>query len=169
MIEEIRKSIDVYPDFPRKGIEFLDFQRLLADASLRRQVVAEMAGRAKHWDVQAVVALESRGFLFGMAVAQELQLPLHIVRKAGKLPNVAHRVEYALEYGKSVLEIAGSLKRSRVAVVDDILATGGSSEAAGSLVEKAGGRVVVNIFFIEIAKLSGRNSLWAPVEACLKW
>lgn len=157
----VRAAIRDVPDFPKPGILFKDITPLLADGALFRDVTIHMARRFAAERPTHVVAIESRGFMFGGPVAQALRAGLIPVRKPGKLPAASLRLEYALEYGTDALEIhADALPpRSRVLVVDDVLATGGTASATCSLVEQAGGSVVGCSFLVELTALGGRSRL----------
>lgn len=160
-VEAVRAAVRDVPDFPKPGIIFKDITPVLADAELFRAVTDAMAGPWEEAGVTLVVAIESRGFLLGAPVAQRLGVGLAPIRKPGKLPSVTERLPYALEYGTDALEIhvdacpAGS----RVLVVDDVLATGGTARAACQLVERLGGLVVGCSFLLELAFLDGAAAL----------
>lgn len=160
-MNQLKAYITDIPDFPKPGILFRDISPLLSNPEAFRQVVAEMARHVRASQVSSVVAIESRGFIFGAPVAHESGLPLVLVRKPGKLPGELVRMEYGLEYGTDALELKSGLlaKGSRVAVIDDVLATGGTARATGDLVEKVGASVVSYIFLAELLTLGGRNNL----------
>ncbi|PJA31924.1 MAG: adenine phosphoribosyltransferase [Zetaproteobacteria bacterium CG_4_9_14_3_um_filter_53_7] len=146
------------PDFPKPGIIFKDITPMLADGQAFAAVIEEMAALVGP-DVDAIVGVESRGFIFGAALAQKLGLGLVTVRKPGKLPAQTHSVEYELEYGVDRLEIhrdALSIGH-RVAIVDDLLATGGTVSATVELVQKLGATVAACLFVIELDFLQGRK------------
>lgn len=159
------------PDFPKPGIQFKDITPLLGNGPALRYVVDTMAGRYRG-KVDAVVGIESRGFIFGAPIAYALGVGLCIVRKPGKLPHDKHTVTYELEYGSDSLEIHtdGLPKGARVAILDDLLATGGTARAAVKLVEACGGTVVECGFLIELRFLGGRKALAStPVHALLQY
>ncbi|GAA4032041.1 adenine phosphoribosyltransferase [Allokutzneria multivorans] len=160
-LERVSGLIREVEDFPQPGVLFRDLSPLLADAEGFRVVVEEMAAHGTEADVDVVVGIEARGFLLGAAVALRLGLGVVGVRKPGKLPAVAHRVDYALEYGTATLELPeGTLRRgARALVVDDVLATGGTVEAACSLVEHAEAEVSAVSVVMELAALNGRRRL----------
>ena len=166
----LRRLIRDVPDFPRKGILFKDITPLLLDPSGLAECVRRMAERVPR--PEAVVAIESRGFVFGTALALHWQAPLVPARKFGKLPGATVREVYSLEYGEDAIEIHRDALRSgqRVAVVDDLLATGGTAAAVSRLVEQLGARVESTLFVIELKGLGGREKL-APrrVEALLDY
>ena len=148
------------PDFPQPGVVFKDFTPLLADGealgALVRDTAARYAGR-----VDVVVGIEARGFILAAAVAYELGLGMVPVRKAGKLPGETYRQSYALEYGTAEIEVHTDAfpPGQRVLVLDDVLATGGTAEAACSLIERAGASVVAVEVVLELAFLDGRRRL----------
>jgi adenine phosphoribosyltransferase len=148
------------PDFPKPGILFKDISPLLGDAAALRTTIARLAGIT--WGkVDKVAAIESRGFLFGAPLAIELGVGFVPIRKPGKLPWRTNRVEYVLEYGTDAVEMhADALEKdTRVLLVDDVLATGGTMAAASKLVEAAGGIVVGCAFVLELGFLKGRGKL----------
>ena len=149
------------PDFPIPGIQFKDITTLLGDGRAFRQVVDTFAERYADRAIDAVVGIESRGFMFSAPLAYRLGIGLVPVRKHGKLPAPTYRVEYALEYGSNQLEIHRDAFKpgARVVIIDDLLATGGTVAAACQLVEMAGGVVEEVAFVIELAFLNGREKL----------
>ncbi len=167
-MERVRSAIRVIPDFPKPGILFKDITPVLADPELFKAVVDLFTARLKGLGVTKIAAIESRGFLFGAAVAYQLGVGLVPVRKKGKLPYKTVEQSYALEYGTATLEIHEDAFRGgeRVAVIDDLLATGGTAAATAVLCEKLGAKVVEIDFLIELAFLHGRDKLTAyPVFA----
>lgn len=167
---DLRAFIRDVPNFPRPGILFKDITPLLQDPDALRAAVAGLAARAERPD--AVVAIESRGFVFGTGLALHWGVPLVPARKFGKLPGKTIRETYALEYGDDRLELhADALAQGqRVAIVDDLLATGGTAAATIRLVERLGARVEAVLFVIELKGLGGRERLApARVEALLEY
>jgi adenine phosphoribosyltransferase len=161
MTNDLKALITDYPDFPKPGVVFRDISPLLADPTAFRSVIVAMVAEVKRVGVDCLVAIESRGFLFAAPVAFEAGLPLVLVRKAGKLPGDLVQMEYALEYGSAVLELKtdGIASGHRVAVVDDVLATGGTAAAAAELCRRSGGTVALHLFLIELVGLAGRMRL----------
>ncbi len=159
--ETLKATIRDVPDFPKPGIIFKDITPLLADVKAFQSVVDAFAKRYADKSIDSVVAIESRGFIFGGALAYRLDAGFVPVRKKGKLPYKTQSVEYALEYGTDTIEIHQDAihKGSRVLVLDDVLATGGTARATCDLVEKTGGVVVECGFVIELGFLHGREKL----------
>ena len=149
------------PDFPLPGIQFKDITTLISDGAAFQQVVDMLAARYEGRPIDAVVGIESRGFIFSAPLAYRLGVGLVPVRKHSKLPAATYQVEYELEYGSNKLEIHRDALRAgaRAVVVDDLLATGGTVAAACKLVEMAGGTVEEVAFLIELAFLNGREKL----------
>ena len=156
---DLKSLIRDVPDFPVPGILFRDITPLLQNTAALRYAIDELAKHAAAQEPDAIVGIESRGFVFGAPVAYKLGLPFVPIRKAGKLPSERMSVEYALEYGESQLDIHadGLARGQRVVIVDDLLATGGTAAAAAKLVELLGARVAAFAFLIELAFLSGRE------------
>lgn len=170
-VESVLQSLirDV-PDFPKPGIVFKDITPLLEDAAGFRACIDSLAERVSAHRPDALVAIESRGFIFGAPLALHLGLPLIVVRKPGKLPRATESVAYQLEYGEDRLEVHADaiLAGRRYALVDDVLATGGTAAAARLLVERLGATLVGFGFLIELAFLDGRAALGdARVERLL--
>jgi adenine phosphoribosyltransferase len=156
---DLHPFIRAVPDFPKPGILFRDITPLLLDPAARASCIRQMAARAERPD--AVVAIESRGFIFGTALAQLWDAPLAPARKFGKLPGRTVRTTYSLEYGEDSLELhADALEPGhRVVIVDDLLATGGTAAATIRLVERLSARVTALLFVIELKGLPGRARL----------
>jgi len=165
-IELLKATVRDVPDFPKPGIVFKDITPLLASPEAFRTAVELLVEHYRPLKLDAVVAIESRGFIFGGPLALELGVPLQVVRKPGKLPWKTDAVEYTLEYGTDRLEMhKESLKQGdRVVVVDDLLATGGTARATAELAGKQGAEVVECAFVIELGFLEGRKT-FAPVPA----
>ena len=161
MIETLKPLIREIPDFPKKGILFRDITPLLADPSGIALAVELLANPFRGKNIDLVVGAESRGFIFGTAVACCLSAGFVLVRKPGKLPHKKVSMTYDLEYGTDTLEMHEDsiLKNQRVLIVDDLLATGGTMKACCDLVEKIGGNVVGLAVLIELAGLKGRDRL----------
>lgn len=157
-IEDYVRSI---PDFPEPGIIFRDVTSILQDADGLHLAIDLMQDCLKDVDVDVIVGAESRGFIFGMPIAYNLHKPFVLVRKKGKLPCETVSMDYDLEYGKATIEMhKDSIKPGqKVAIIDDLIATGGTVEAAAKLVEELGGEVVKIVFLMELGGLHGRDRL----------
>jgi adenine phosphoribosyltransferase len=160
-LEQIRERIRDVPDFPKEGIVFKDITPLLADTGAFAKAVDLLAAPFAGRGVTAVVGMESRGFIFGVPVAERLEVGFVPVRKPGKLPMETLSEEYALEYGTDRLEMHRDALGAgdTVLIVDDLLATGGTAAATVNLVRSAGARVIGAAFVIELEFLSGRAGL----------
>lgn len=158
---DLKSLVRNIPDFPKEGILFRDITPLIADPEGFRELIDRMADALRDKQVDVVVGPEARGFIFSAALARALNVGLVLARKPGKLPYKTIRYEYALEYGSDELQIhVDSIKPGqRVAIVDDLLATGGTALACAKLCEKAGGVVVDCCFVIELTDLPGRQTL----------
>ncbi len=158
---EIEKAIRNVPDFPKAGIQFKDITPVLADARLFAGTIDLLCDGHKPGSVDAVVGIDARGFIFAAAAAIKLQAGFVPVRKKGKLPHKTHEQDYALEYGSATIAMhIDALKPgSKVLLVDDLLATGGTAGAAISLVKKLGAKIVEVSFLIELKFLNGRDKL----------
>lgn len=159
--EHLKKVIRTVPDHPKKGILFYDITTLLQDAKAFREAVHALAEPFRGKAIDVVVGIESRGFIFGGAVARELGAGFVPVRKKGKLPWKKICEEYELEYGTDVIEMHADAVGNghRVLVVDDLLATGGTSKAVARMIEKLGGKIVAFDFVVELVHLKGREKL----------
>ncbi len=157
----VRDYIRTIPDFPVPGVQFRDVTALLNDATGFRLAVDELAEPFAGSGIDAIVGIDARGFVFGGAVAYKLGLPFAPVRKAGKLPGETIKVAYALEYGEAELEIHHDALAAghHILLIDDLLATGGTAEAAIKLIEHLGGHVEAAIFVIDLPDLGGRRRL----------
>lgn len=159
-MSDLKSHIREVPDFPKPGISFKDITPLLADPKVFAEVTRQLADpfRGK---VDGVVGIESRGFIFGAPVALALGVGFHLIRKPGKLPSETHAITYDLEYGSDTLEIHKDAfaPGSRVLMVDDLLATGGTARAAIELLGKLEVEVVTAAFVIELTALPGRKIL----------
>jgi adenine phosphoribosyltransferase len=171
-VENLRGSIRDVPDFPKPGIIFKDITPVLCDGALFRAAIDLFLERCRTQEIDKVVCIDARGFLFGSAVAYELGLGLVPIRKRGKLPYKTERAAYTLEYGEAEMEMHIDSIRSgeRIVLIDDLLATGGTSASAVALIQKVGGVLVEAQFLIELEFLHGREKLEpAPVVSFLKY
>jgi adenine phosphoribosyltransferase len=171
-MEELKTRIRHVPDFPKTGILFYDITTLLQEPAGFRAAIDSLALPFQNERIDVVVGVESRGFIFGAAVADRIGSGFTPVRKPGKLPSKIMRETYALEYGTDTLEIHedGIRQGQRVLIVDDLLATGGTARATADLVRRLGGDVVALAFLIELVALKGRDRLGSEtVHSVLKY
>ncbi|HET7306519.1 MAG TPA: adenine phosphoribosyltransferase [Gammaproteobacteria bacterium] len=171
-IATIRERIRDIPDFPKPGVVFKDITPLLGDAAGFGWTVERMAERVAVHNPDAIVAIESRGFIFGAAVAAKLALPLQIVRKPGKLPYETVGMAYELEYGTDRVEAHADAFAAggRYAIIDDLIATGGTAAATAALIESQQATVACCVFVIELLFLNGRDKLARySVESLLQY
>jgi adenine phosphoribosyltransferase len=160
-LDEIRSLIRDVPDFPKPGIVFKDITPLLGDAKGLRAAIDALAERVAPLRADGILAIESRGFVFGAALALRAELPLQLVRKRGKLPRKSISMEYELEYGVDHLEMHEDAVRAggRYLIVDDVIATGGTAAAVTKLVATQRAEVAACVFLIELDFLRGRDRL----------
>ena len=158
---DLKKTIREIKDFPKEGIDFKDITTLMQNGEAFKYTIDQFVNELKDQNIDIIVGPEARGFLMGTPVAYALGVGFVPVRKPGKLPYETESYEYGLEYGTDVLEIHKDAIKpgQRVAIVDDLLATGGTMEAAAKLIEKLGGEVVSMQFLIELEGLQGREKL----------
>ncbi len=158
---QLEKYIRSIPDWPQKGILFRDITPLLADADAFAAAVDALCADSTSENIDYVAAVEARGFIFGAAVAKKLGVGFVPIRKQGKLPFKTESITYDLEYGTDTLQVHRDAvaKASRVLMVDDLLATGGTMAAACKLIEKIGGKITALSFLIELTDLAGRKKL----------
>lgn len=159
--EKLKKTVRDIPDFPTKGILFRDITTLVKDPEAYGSLIATLANELRPYDIDIVIGPEARGFVVGSAVAYALRAGFVLARKPGKLPCEVKRLEYGLEYGSDCLEIhTDAIKPgARVALVDDLLATGGTARAVIELVRSMGATVEAAAFAIELSDLGGREKL----------
>ena len=158
---DIKDHIRSIPDFPKPGILFYDISTLLAHADAWQVAMGRMANAVRRWQPDIVAGIESRGFMFAAPLAYALGIGFIPVRKPGKLPGKTTGHDYALEYGTDRIEIHDDAITSgeRVLIIDDLLATGGTAEAAVTLVQKMGGHIVECAFLVDLPDIGGRQRL----------
>ena len=159
--EYVREHVRIVPDFPKKGIMFLDITTAIKDAESMQIMIDFLYENFKDEKIDYVAGIESRGFIFGSALAYKLNCGFITIRKPNKLPAKAIKEDYTLEYGTNTIEIHEDALKSgdRVVVIDDLLATGGTAIAACNLVSKIGAEVVSTAFIIELDPLKGREKI----------
>ena len=159
--ERVDKTIRTIPDFPKKGIMFKDITPILENANLSFDIVDELVRQYADVKIDAIAGVESRGFLFGYPLAMELGVPFILIRKQGKLPYKKISHSYELEYGSAVIEMHEDAVKEgqKVLIHDDLLATGGSADAAAELIKKCGGIIYGFHFLVELDFLKGNEKL----------
>ncbi len=159
--DQIKAHIKDVPDFPKEGIIFKDITPVLEDAATLKAIIDHLAEHYADKNITHIAGIESRGFIFGTALAYAMDKGIVLIRKPGKLPRKTHSVTYELEYGTDTLEIhADAVKEGdRVLIVDDLLATGGTAEAAIKLITGLGAEVAATCFVIELSFLNGKDRL----------
>jgi adenine phosphoribosyltransferase len=160
-VEQIAKAIRNVPDFPQPGIQFKDITPVLADAALFASSIDHLTGQFQPGAVDAVVGIDARGFIFAAAAAYKLQCGFVPVRKKGKLPYRTYEQSYQLEYGSNTVAVHIDAVKpgSRVLLVDDLLATGGTAGAAANLLQRLGAQILEVAFLLELSFLKGRDKL----------
>lgn len=171
IIKKLNNTILAINDFPKKGVVFRDVTPLFSNPHLVNEVIDIFANYLKDKKIDAIVGIESRGYLFGVPLALKLNLPFILVRKPNKLPRPVYRQEFDLEYGSSTLEVQkDDIKPNwNVCLIDDLLATGGTVNAAEKLVKMSQANVVSSLFLIELEKLNGRKNIKSEVFSILKY
>ena len=160
-LETLTAAIRDIPDFPKPGIMFKDISPILQDGALFAEVIDIIGMRYENQQIDSIVVIDARGFIFGSALAYKLGCGISLVRKQGKLPWKTHSVSYDLEYGSAAVEIHIDAVSGgdRVLIVDDLLATGGTAKAGADLIEKIGACIIALEFVIELSSLNGRDKL----------
>ena len=168
---DLKQKIRTIPDFPEPGILFRDITTLLSDAEALNETIERFAEHYKNEKIDIVAGVESRGFIIGAPLSIRMFLGFIPIRKAGKLPGPTHGVDYDLEYGKDRVEVHQDAipEGSRVLLVDDLIATGGTIEGSAKLVKKVGGLIVGYAFVIELTDLTGRERLQEPVFSLIEF
>ena len=157
----LKDYIRSIPDYPKKGILFRDITTLIKDADAFEECINQIIERSKNYKIDKIAAIESRGFVFASAVSYLLKKPFIMFRKKNKLPAETHSVDFELEYGTATIEVHKDSidKDDSVLVIDDLIATGGTAEAAAKLVEMSGGNIAAFIFAINLFDLNGSDNL----------
>ena len=171
-IDKLRRGVRDVPNFPKKGIVFKDITPILKDGPLFHASVDLFLDQCRERKIDKVVGIDARGFLFGSAVAYELGIGFVPLRKKGRLPYKTESAKYSLEYGEAEMElhIDAITHGEQIVLIDDLLATGGTSASAATLIEKVGGELVAAMFLIELEFLHGREKLApTPIISFLKY
>ena len=168
-IKEIESYIGKVPDYPKPGILFYDISTLIINKDVFSSTIEKLSEQISDYQFDSIAAIDARGFVFGAALASYLNTGMIMIRKKDKLPGKTFSYEYELEYGKDILEINIEAKNKKFLLIDDLLATGGTANAAVKLIEKAGGMVCCFGAIIELSFLNGRNQLSVPIETLIKY
>lgn len=171
-IEKLRLAVRDVPDFPKQGILFKDITPILSDGTLFRASIDVFLQQCRSKSIDKIVGIDARGFLFGSAVAYELGIGFVPLRKKGRLPYKTESAKYSLEYGEAEMELhIDAIKEGeKIVLIDDLLATGGTSASAATLIRKVGGNLIEAMFLIELEFLNGREKLRpTPVTSFLKY
>ena len=168
-MQNLESLIKTYNDFPKKGIAFKDVLGIIQDTEVFRELILKMSSNKVIKNSEAIISVEARGFIFGSAIALQASKPMLLARKPGKLPGEVIQENYDLEYGKNSLSIQKeSLKRfSSYAIVDDLLATGGTVNCVANLIKRNGREVCGLVTVVELLELNGRSKFNFPVESIL--
>ncbi len=158
---DLKKYIRSIPDYPKKGVLFRDITTLIKDSKAFKHTNDKIVALAKNIEFDKIAAIESRGFVFASTVSYQLEKPFILLRKKNKLPAEVHSVDFELEYGKATIEVHKDSisKNEKVLIIDDLIATGGTAEAAAKIVEISGGKVAGFIFVINLFDLPGEKLL----------
>ena len=158
---DLKKHVRSIPDYPKKGILFRDITTLIKNAQDLKNTNDKIIELARKIEFDKVAAIESRGFVFASTVSYQLNKPFILLRKKNKLPSEVHSIDFELEYGKATIEVHKDSieKNEKILVIDDLIATGGTAEAAAKLIEISGGQVASFIFVINLFDLPGNNLL----------
>lgn len=170
-IQDVENLIINVPDFPKKGINFKDITPIFTQPTLFKKLLKQMKKMIRKLDFDIIVSPESRGYLFGLPLSLIVNKPFVFVRKKGKLPRPTVLVSYKLEYGISELEMHKDTIKpgQKILIVDDLLASGGTTNAIEELVKQMGGKVVSSLYLIELEQLNGKQQLSHPALALIKY
>ena len=168
-MKNLERLIKTYNDFPKKGIAFKDILGIIQDTEVFRELICKMSSNKVIKNSEAIISIEARGFIFGSAISLQTSKPMVVARKPGKLPGELIRENYSLEYGKSSLSIQKeALKKfNSYAIVDDLLATGGTIDCVVNLLKKSGKEISGLITVVELTELNGRSRFNFPVESMI--
>ncbi len=168
-MEKLESLIKTYDDFPKKGIAFKDLLGITHDSEMFRELILRMSLNHVIKNSEAIISIEARGFIFGSAISLQANKPMIVARKPGKLPGEIYKENYDLEYGSDSLAIEkGALEKfSSFAIVDDLLATGGTVECVTKLIKKGGKKISGLLTVVELVELNGRLKFDFPVESIL--
>ena len=168
-IKEIESYISKIPDYPKPGILFYDISTLIFNNNAFSSTIDKLIDITKNYEFDLVASIDARGFLFGSVIAHQLNKGLIMVRKKNKLPGKTISFEYELEYGTDTLEINVDAKNKKFLLVDDLLATGGTANAALELIKKAGGETSCFLSLIELTFLNGKKNISVPIKSLIQY
>ena len=168
-MESLKEIIDTYKDYPKKGIEFKDILGILQKPSIFKDLILKMSSSQIIKNAEAIISIDARGFIFGSAISLQASKPMIVARKPGKLPGELIEKKYSLEYGENSLSIQKEAlqKYSSYAIVDDLLATGGTVNCVSEILESNDKEVVGILVVIELLKLEGKLKLNSPIESII--
>ena len=170
-MQNLESLIRTYNDFPQKGIAFKDILGLVQDPEVFRELILKMSSNKVIKSSEAIISIEARGFIFGSAISFQASKPMVVARKPGKLPGELIKENYSLEYGQDTLSVQkDSLEKfNSYAIVDDLLATGGTINCVANLIKKSGKDVIGSVTVVELLKLNGRSKFNFPVESFISF
>ena len=169
--ERLKSELKDYPDFPKKGIIFKDISPILINPDIFNELIENMSKRSVYKNADAIIAIDSRGFIFGSAIAYQIKKPIILARKKNKLPGEVISKNYGLEYGQDSLslQLLSISKFKSFAIVDDLLATGGTVNCVSKILEKNNKEVVGILVVIELMELEGKLKLDFPIESLITY
>tara|TARA_Y100000991_G_C21863494_1_gene301933 strand:+ start:224 stop:736 length:513 start_codon:yes stop_codon:yes gene_type:complete len=168
-MESLKELIDTYKDYPKKGVEFKDILGIIQEPKVFKEVIINMSSSQIIKNAEAIISIDARGFIFGSAISLESSKPMIVARKPGKLPGELLEKTYSLEYGKNSLSIQKKAlnKYNSYAIVDDLLATGGTVDCVSKILESNNKKVVGLLVVAELMKLKGRSKLNFPIQSSI--
>ena len=168
-MKSLKETIDTYKDYPKKGIEFKDVLGIIQEPKIFKELILRMSSSQIIKNAEAIISIDARGFIFGSAISLQASKPMIVARKPGKLPGELVEKNYSLEYGENSLSIQKKAlkKYNSYAIVDDLLATGGTVNCVSKILESNYKEIVGALVVIEILKLEGKLKLNFPIESCI--
>ena len=169
-MEKFVELIQTYKDFPKKGVEFKDVLGITQEPEIFKELILKMASSEIIQNAEAIISIDARGFIFGSAISLEASKPMIVARKPGKLPGELYMKKYDLEYGENILHIQKKAlqKFNSLAIVDDLLATGGTVNCISKLLEENQKKITGILVVVELEKLEGRKKIRYPINSCVK-